>query len=231
MGSQRVLCPDFHYRNPAFEAAGLDQVSGFCYSVTMVMKMLHFAVCDDEPYMLDALSAQIVCYLDGEGCSGCRISRFPSGQALLDGGERFDLVFLDIRMDPPDGLETAGTLRRQGDNALLVFMTVLRESVFDAFEVQTFDYLLKPPDPTPGSAGRWTGRWRLLTAGRPGVCWFSGEAPGRSSRWTGSPIVRSWAGRSISIRRTVRSSITTTGWRRWSADWGTASSGATAVIS
>lgn len=111
------------------------------------MNMLHFAVCDDEPYMLDLLSAQVEDCLDGLGCRDFRISRFSSGLALLEAGERFDLVFLDIQMAPPDGMETAEALRRRGDGCLLVFLTVLRERVFDAFEVRAFDYLVKPADP------------------------------------------------------------------------------------
>lgn len=108
--------------------------------------MLRFAVCDDEPYMLDRLSAQLTLCLEEADCPGCRLSRFSSGQALLDSGENFDLVFLDVRMAPPDGLETARALRERGDECLLVFLTVLREQVFDAFEVQAFDYLVKPVD-------------------------------------------------------------------------------------
>ena len=98
--------------------------------------MLHFAVCDDEPYMLDRLSAQISECLAELDCRDFRLSRFSGGQALLEAGERFDLVFLDIQMDPPDGLETAKALRRRGDGW-----------VFDAFEVRAFDYLVKPADP------------------------------------------------------------------------------------
>lgn len=63
--------------------------------------MLHFAVCDDEPYMLDRLSAQISECLAELDCRDFRLSRFSGGQALLEAGERFDLVFLDIQMDPP----------------------------------------------------------------------------------------------------------------------------------
>lgn len=109
--------------------------------------MLHFAVCDDEPYMLDRLSAQISECLSELGCREFRLARFSGGQALLEAGERFDLVFLDVQMDPPDGLETARALRRRGDGCLVVFLTVLRERVFDAFEVRAFDYLVKPVSP------------------------------------------------------------------------------------
>lgn len=106
--------------------------------------MLHFAVCDDETYMLGRLSTQISECLAELGCRDFRLARFSGGQALLEAGERFDLVFLDVQMDPPDGLETARALRRRGDGCLVVFLTVLRERVFDAFEVRAFDYLVKP---------------------------------------------------------------------------------------
>lgn len=113
----------------------------------MVMNMLRFALCDDEPHMLDFLSTQIESCLEELGCRDFRLSRFSGGRALLAAEERFDLVFLDVQMDPPDGLETAGTLRRRGDGCRIVFLTVLRERVFDAFEVRAFDYLVKPVDP------------------------------------------------------------------------------------
>nr|WP_325211862.1 LytTR family DNA-binding domain-containing protein [uncultured Oscillibacter sp.] len=109
--------------------------------------MLRFAVCDDEPYMLDRLSAQIEGCLGELGCREFRLARFSGGGALLEAGEDFDLVFLDVQMDPPDGLETARALCRRGDGCLVVFLTVLRERVFDAFEVRAFDYLVKPIDP------------------------------------------------------------------------------------
>ena len=43
-------------------------------------------------------------------------------------------------------METARLLRRRGNHSLLIFVTVLRECVFSAFEVEAFDYLLKPLD-------------------------------------------------------------------------------------
>ena len=48
---------------------------------------------------------------------------------------------------PLDGLQTARLLRARGSRCLLIFVTVLREQVFDAFAVEAFDYLTKPIDP------------------------------------------------------------------------------------
>lgn len=50
------------------------------------------------------------------------------------------------RMPPPDGMETARLLRERGNRSLLIFTTVLTETVFDAFSVRAFDYLVKPLD-------------------------------------------------------------------------------------
>ena len=72
------------------------------------------------------------------------INIFSNGRALLEDSAGFDVIFLDIQMEQPDGMETARLLRQRGDHSLLVFVTVLKELVFDAFQVEAYDYLLKP---------------------------------------------------------------------------------------
>ena len=49
-------------------------------------------------------------------------------------------------MERPDGMETARLLRQRDNHSLIVFVTVLKECVFDAFQVEAYDYLLKPLD-------------------------------------------------------------------------------------
>ena len=71
---------------------------------------------------------------------------FSSGYALLKWPEEFDVIFLDIQMERPDGMETARLLRQRDNHSLIVFVTVLKECVFDAFQVEAYDYLLKPLD-------------------------------------------------------------------------------------
>ncbi len=110
------------------------------------MEMLKIAVCDDEPFMAQEISDRLSKYMDEKRIDSYRVSVFSSGRALLESGCDFDLIFLDIQMEGPDGMETATMLRRQGVHSLLVFVTVLRECVFDAFEVEAYDYLVKPLD-------------------------------------------------------------------------------------
>ncbi|MFO7245226.1 MAG: LytTR family DNA-binding domain-containing protein [Thermaerobacter sp.] len=59
---------------------------------------------------------------------------------------RYDVVFLDIRMSGPDGLELARTLQGLHPRPQVVFVTAYGEYALSAFEVQAADYLLKPVD-------------------------------------------------------------------------------------
>lgn len=108
--------------------------------------MLEFAICDDEPSMVDELTAQLSIYMREKPQISYRASCFSSGQALLESGGRFDLIFLDIQMEGLDGMKTARRLRLEGEQCLLVFVTVLKECVFDSFAVEAYDYLVKPLD-------------------------------------------------------------------------------------
>jgi len=108
-------------------------------------KVYKLAVCDDEPHMLEELSERLSEYMEGRGLD-CQIIRFDSSEALLESGGDSDLLLLDIQMEPMDGMKAARLLRARGWDGLLIFTTVLREAVFDAFEMNAFDYLLKPLD-------------------------------------------------------------------------------------
>ncbi len=108
--------------------------------------MIEFAICDDEPRMAQELAGQLADYMKEKSMADYSVSHFPNGRALLEGAGGFDVVFLDIQMEQPDGMAAARLLRQRGGHSLLVFVTVLKELVFDAFQVEAFDYLLKPLD-------------------------------------------------------------------------------------
>lgn len=108
--------------------------------------MIKFAICDDEPAMARELASYLARYLEEHEVTACSVSSFSSGRALLEAADGFDVIFLDIQMEEPDGMETARLLRGQGNHSLLVFVTVLMELVFDAFQVEAYDYLTKPLD-------------------------------------------------------------------------------------
>lgn len=105
--------------------------------------MVSIAVCDDE--LLDCLtiSAQIRTIMEEMGAAFC-VEQFQSGRQLLKSLGRFDVIFLDILMEGMDGMETARQCRRMDFDRMLVFFSSSRDYVFDAYDVEAFQYLVKP---------------------------------------------------------------------------------------
>ena len=105
--------------------------------------MLWIAVCDDEVIECSKLAGKIRKILEEMNVS-CTIRQFYSGRELLRSLETFDLIFLDIIMDGLDGMRTAQLVRERAFDKLLVFISASRDYVFDAYDVEAFQYLLKP---------------------------------------------------------------------------------------
>lgn len=105
------------------------------------MAGLRVAVTDDDPIVAEKIS-NLIRTEDPEA----GIFRYHSGEEMLLSGKVFDLVYLDIRMGGADGIETARRLLEHQKDALLVFVSGVRESVFDALDVHPYHFLLKPLD-------------------------------------------------------------------------------------
>ncbi len=100
---------------------------------------MNIAICDDE----EAIREQIKELIEKEKPGVCP-GIYETGDGLLAAGGQFDLVFLDIQMDGTNGIETAKILRERDEDTILIFITGIREYVFEAFDVAAFHYLLKP---------------------------------------------------------------------------------------
>lgn len=107
--------------------------------------MLSIAVCDDEIVECAHMAEKIRGTLEEMKVS-CFLHQFNSGEELLQSEESFDIIFLDIMMDGVDGMKTAEGIRQKDFGGLLVFVSSSREYVFDAYDVEAFQYLVKPVD-------------------------------------------------------------------------------------
>ncbi|MCX4351225.1 MAG: LytTR family DNA-binding domain-containing protein [Lachnospiraceae bacterium] len=105
--------------------------------------MINIAVCDDEKCMSEKIEKLVEDFFRKKN-TNISVAEYSSGEELLKSNERIDILFLDIGMRGMDGIETARRLRAHGYNGFLIFITVLKEMVFQSFEVQPFDYLVKP---------------------------------------------------------------------------------------
>ena len=107
--------------------------------------MIRIAICDDEKHMSDHIRSMVLNFFRKKNRE-ISLRMFSSGEELLSYNGQLDLLFLDIQMKDMDGMETARKLRADKFRGFLVFITVLKEMVFQSFEVQAYDYLVKPVD-------------------------------------------------------------------------------------
>ena len=102
---------------------------------------MDIAVVDDEKVIRGH-----ICSLIEEQKPGSSIEAYATGEELLAVGKRFDIVFLDIQMEGMNGIEVARKLRKWQEDTVLIFITGIKEYVFDALDLYAFHYLLKPLD-------------------------------------------------------------------------------------
>ena len=100
---------------------------------------IFIAICDDEPNDLTEIESITKELLAAEKIS-CRISKFRDAASLLsvvEGGAAFDILLLDV-------MELAAALRKQGNDAAIIFISINRDMALLGYEVSAVRYLAKP---------------------------------------------------------------------------------------
>lgn len=110
--------------------------------------MLRIAICDDELYAREALEIGLENILKED--SEKIVYEFSSGETAVKWlsahpGE-IDLLFLDVEMKELNGMDAARKIRRFDENLMIVFVTGYTDYVFEGYQVNALDYLIKPPD-------------------------------------------------------------------------------------
>lgn len=103
---------------------------------------MKIAIVDDEKIIRKEMESFIQ-----ERISDCSVDGYDTGEELLLAEKKYDIVFLDICMEGKNGIDIARSLRRNEQPPVLIFVTAIKDYVFEAFDVAAFHYLLKPVDP------------------------------------------------------------------------------------
>lgn len=102
--------------------------------------MIRIAICDDDRENGEWLES-VVFKVFG---SGVEITQYSSGEDyLVDIDKMHELIFLDVEMPGIDGIETAVRIRKENRNAVLVFISGVRNPTSESFKVAPYRYLLK----------------------------------------------------------------------------------------
>lgn len=111
------------------------------------MDGIRIAICDDEKN-IRAYLRTLVRKLDSES----EITEYASADEYLSDGAEHDLLFLDIELNGRtpgmDGMGLARQIRSMElvRQPIIIFVTGYEKYVYDAFDVDAFQYLLKPID-------------------------------------------------------------------------------------
>lgn len=108
--------------------------------------MISIAICEDEPYFLENINRLLNQYLEDKKIE-TSVKNYVNGEEFLISGQDADIVLMDIELPGLDGMKVVERLRDQGNHAQVIFVTVYREYVFQAFDVEAIHYILKPIDP------------------------------------------------------------------------------------
>lgn len=103
------------------------------------------AVCDDCEKELEQEIKTIKNVLDRTGLKG-KITSFSEPEKLIKCGEEYNVVFLDIDMGYPGGLQTAEILKSRNKNCYVFFVTNYETFLDEAFNKHAFRYWIKPMD-------------------------------------------------------------------------------------
>ena len=103
------------------------------------------ALCDDDKYVTEEVKKLILEHAK-ENRLTVDIDEFESGEELLNSEKNYDIIVLDYQLGSTDGLTVARELRKRNVLSCIIFLTSYPHFMIDAFEVNTFRFLLKPID-------------------------------------------------------------------------------------
>ncbi|MCR4590953.1 MAG: LytTR family DNA-binding domain-containing protein [Lachnospiraceae bacterium] len=110
--------------------------------------MKRIAVCDDEQRCIDDVLALISEYRQLHPDLETEVHSYSTSGSLLSAREKksFDVYILDVYIDAMSGVDIAGEIRKDNDEAAIIFLTTSGVHYRDAFRVKAAHYLEKPVD-------------------------------------------------------------------------------------
>lgn len=109
---------------------------------------MNIAICDDDSKFSELLENLVTDYFSKSKTDLPTFSRFSSGEELLEDNGFFDLIFLDIEMKQIDGISAGQELKKRNPNSIIFIITSYECYLDDAFKINAFRFLTKPPDVT-----------------------------------------------------------------------------------
>ncbi|MDR1393431.1 MAG: LytTR family DNA-binding domain-containing protein [Bifidobacteriaceae bacterium] len=106
--------------------------------------MIKVAIVEDDAASRRVLAAHLARYQQEQEIE-FGIAAFSDGRSFIDRYRLdFDIVLLDIQMEPLDGMTVAQMVRRTDPDVVIVFVTSSPHHAINGYRVGALSYLLKP---------------------------------------------------------------------------------------
>lgn len=109
--------------------------------------MLKIAICDDDIKFCSRLEKMILDYGSKQN-EKTIVDIYYRGDVFLErvGTVTYDMLFMDICMEPIDGIEVGKELRRRFPKTemRITYVSTFKEYAMSLFKIRPFDFLLKP---------------------------------------------------------------------------------------
>lgn len=105
--------------------------------------MIKVVICEDNISQLSSLYKLTKTILDNLNIQ-YTVTKFSDGNNLLPHIDNFHIYLLDIQLNNLSGIDIAKKIQSYNKNAIIIFITALKDYIFDAFDLRAFNYILKP---------------------------------------------------------------------------------------
>lgn len=106
--------------------------------------MLQVCICDDDKNIASRFTPLIYSILESYPV---QITHLESGESFLfhfsENPNFVDIILMDIDMGKTNGIEVMKEMRRLGCRSELIYLTAMRDYVFDSFDTLPLHYILK----------------------------------------------------------------------------------------
>ena len=107
--------------------------------------MYQVCIVDDEIKEIKSLKDSIFSFFKAKSLT-VNVDKYDNPVSFLNNFEKskYDLILLDISMPQKNGIDVARLIREKDDMVKIIFTTSLIQYAIKGYEVNAFDYLLKP---------------------------------------------------------------------------------------
>lgn len=106
--------------------------------------MIRIAVVEDEKIYVEQITEYLRRY-EQEQKEELQITIYRDGDGITaEYKAQFDIIFMDIQMRFMDGMTAAEEIRTMDSEVVIIFITNMSQYAIRGYEVDAFDYVLKP---------------------------------------------------------------------------------------